>query len=152
MSKETLLTKINALITPTIEAMGYRLWGCEMISAMGVTLKIYIDSDAGINLDDCSKVSNQVSAILDAQDAIANKYHLEVSSPGMDRCLFNEEQYKKFISSEVRIRLSVPINGRRTYVGKIADIVDGNVEIISAEGRVIIPIRQIEKAKIVPQF
>jgi ribosome maturation factor RimP len=152
MNKETLITKISALITPTIATMGYSLWGCELVNAVGVTLKIYIDSEAGINLDDCRKVSNQVSAILDAQDAIANKYHLEVSSPGMDRCLFNEEQYKKFISSDVRIRLSMPINGKRTYVGKIAEIIAGNVGIITAEGNVIIPIDQVEKARIIPQF
>jgi len=158
MNKEILVLKISDLVKPTIEAMGYELWGCELVNAVGrCTIRIYIDSPTGINLDDCRKISHQISAIFDVEDSglgvlQGRQYDLEVSSPGMDRYLFSEEQYKKFINNEVRIKLSILMNGRRTYVGKIAEVIAGNVGIITDEGKVTIPIKDIEKAKIIPQY
>jgi ribosome maturation factor RimP len=154
MNTKTLITRISELVEPTIKTMGYDLWGCELLNSAGrFILRIYIDSDAGIKLGDCQKVSHQIGALLDVEGVMTNTiFNLEVSSPGIDRCLFNEEQYQKFINSEVRIRLSTPMNGRRTYVGKIVEITAGNVGVITAEGSITIPFNQIEKTKIIPQF
>jgi ribosome maturation factor RimP len=153
MNTKTLIAKISDLIKPIVEAMGYIVWGCELVNGAGhFILKVYIDSEAGINLGDCQKVSNQIGAILEVESLIKGKYALEVSSPGIDRFLFNAEQYKKFINSEVRIRLSMLINGRRTYVGKIVEVTADSVSIVTTENRVSIPINQIEKAKVIPHF
>lgn len=153
MNIKSQTTKVCELVKPIVEAMGFELWGCELQKGPGRTLlRVYIETDEGVKLDDCQRVSNQISGILEVEDLITGSYNLEVSSPGMDRFLFKEEQYRKFINSEVRIRLSIPLNGKRTFVGKIVDVISGTVEVMTAEGRVTIPIDRIEKAKIVPQF
>lgn len=153
MATKTLMIKICELIKPIIETMGFELWGCELQKNQGSTLlRIYIDSDDGVKLSDCQKVSNQISGILEVENLISGNYNLEVSSPGLDRFLFTEDQYRKFINSEVSIRLSIPFNGKRTFRGKIIEVMMGNVNLITEEGSVTIPINQIEKAKIVPQF
>lgn len=153
MSTKTLIEKICKLIKPAVQAMGFDLWGCELQKGQGrALLRIYIEADEGVKLSDCQRVSHQISGILEVEDIITGSYDLEVSSPGMDRFLFTEEQYKKFINKEVRIKLSIPLNGKRTFIGKIVEVVAGTVSIIGQDGRVTIPIDRIEKAKVVPQF
>jgi ribosome maturation factor RimP len=89
---------IQALIEPSVEALGFELWGLELI-AQGrfSTLRIYIESAKGITVDDCAEVSHQVSGILDVEDPITNQYTLEVSSPGVDRPLFKQAHYEQYI-------------------------------------------------------
>jgi ribosome maturation factor RimP len=153
MNAKTLTTKICDLIKPIVNAMGYDLWGCELLKNPGrFIVRIYIDSDNGVKLEDCRRVSKQVSAILDVENIILSRYDLEVSSPGMDRFLYTEDQYRKFVNSEVRIRLSVPMAGKRTYTGKIIEVIAGNVKVNTPEGVITIPIDSIEKTKIIPQF
>jgi len=86
--------QIQALLEPTVEALGYELWGLEYLSqGRHSTLRLYIESEQGISIDDCAAVSEQVSSVLDVEDPITGEYTLEVSSPGMDRLLFKPDQY-----------------------------------------------------------
>ena len=90
--KEAQLTQ---LLAPTVEAMGYSLWGIEVISpGRRPTVRLYIDAEEGVNVDDCAQVSHQVSGVLDVEDPISGEYTLEVSSPGVDRLLFNPDHYQ----------------------------------------------------------
>jgi len=154
VSVKTLVVKVSELIKPIVEAMGYSLWGCELVNNPGCSvLRVYIDSDNGIKLQDCQKVSNQVNGVLSVENVIKGNYYLEVSSPGVDRYLFNEEQYQRFINSEVKIRLSLPLNGKRNYIGKIVGVSSGNIDLVTDENnKVTISINQIEKARVIPQF
>ena len=93
--KEALLTQ---LLRPTVESMGYSLWGIELISpGRRPTVRLYIDAESGVTVDDCAQVSHQVSGILDVEDPITGEYTLEVSSPGVDRLLFHPEHYPPYI-------------------------------------------------------
>ena len=126
--------KINELIKPTVEALELELWGIELLQqGKSAMLRIYIESDAGITVDDCEKVSRQVSALLDVEDPIAGEYTLEVSSPGLDRPLFTASQFAAFTGEVVNVKLRSPLNGRRKFKGSITAI-DGNHIGINVDG------------------
>jgi ribosome maturation factor RimP len=113
-------TEIEDLIRPSIEDMGYELWGCEYLAqGKHSLLRIYIDKIDGVGIEDCERVSHQVSSILDVEDPIPGNYSLEVSSPGVPRPLFRDEQFKRYIGHSVEIKLQKPIMGKRKFVGVI---------------------------------
>ena len=141
---------LKDLIEPTIEALGVELWGIEHQSqGKFSTLRIYIDASEGIDIDDCEKVSRQVSAILDVEEPIGGEYTLEVSSPGLDRPLFTAEQFAKFNGNQVNLRTHTPIEGRRKFKGQIQEVRE-NVVCLDVDGTLYeIPHTEIEKANIV---
>jgi len=144
---------LEQLLSPAIMGLGYELVGIERLSQgkRGLLLRIYIDSEDGITLDDCERVSHQVSGILDVEDPIPGHYILEVSSPGLDRPLFTLEQYQRFIGKKATIRLHRPLDTRRVFTGILQQIQEQNI-IIVVEGREYsLPYQQIEKARIVPE-
>jgi ribosome maturation factor RimP len=151
--EKSLTAKVCELITPVVEALGYQLWGCEL-KGLGkhTLLRIYIDSETGVSLDDCAKVSNQISGVLDVEDLIMGRYDLEVSSPGIDRPLFKAEHYRRFIGYTVRIKLYAAQNGQRNFMGEIKDVTEDEVTIIVDDRMMVFPIRNIEKAKVVPKI
>ncbi len=112
--------EIEQLIQPTLESMGYELWGCEYLAqGKHSLLRIYIDTSAGIGMEDCANASRQISAILDVEDPISGNYSLEVSSPGIPRPLFHSSQYQQYIGLDVQIKLFKPVNAKRKFVGTI---------------------------------
>jgi ribosome maturation factor RimP len=144
---------IQNIIEPVVSALGYELVGVEYLSqGRRSLLRIYIDHANGINLDDCTRVSHQVSGALDVEDLITGQYTLEVSSPGLDRPLFSKEQFTRFIGSEVIVRLSVPVNGRRKFKGVLRDIDDTNVVLLMDDEETSLPFNSIEKANLVPKY
>ncbi|MEO1890686.1 MAG: ribosome maturation factor RimP [Candidatus Thioglobus sp.] len=147
--------KIEALIDPVINDMGYELVGIEYVaSGKHSTLRIYIDSENGIGVDDCETVSRQISAIFDVEDPIASQYNLEVSSPGIERPLFHIGHYQRFLGHDIKLRLVRPINGQRKFVGVIGSVSEANnsVELVTELGPVILDIELIEKANLVADF
>lgn len=116
---------IEQLISPSVEEMGYELWGCEYISQGSRSmLRIYIDKQDGIGIEDCEQVSRQISAILDVNDPISGHYSLEVSSPGIPRPLFKEDQYNRYLGFEVGIKLYKLVDGKRKFEGTIKAVRD----------------------------
>jgi|TARA_R110000772_G_scaffold184612_1_gene295622 ribosome maturation factor RimP len=145
--------KIEELIRPGVEALGYELWGLDHQSQGRHTLlRVYIDSENGIGVDDCAKVSHQISGVLDVEDPIAGEYNLEVSSPGMDRPLYTLEQYAQYIGSDISVRLRIPFEGRRKFLGRLTGIEDGDVVLTAEEHEYLLPFDQIDKANVVPRF
>jgi ribosome maturation factor RimP len=141
---------IAELITPTVEALGLILWGIEHGSQGKYSLlRIYIDSEEGITIDDCERVSRQVSAILDVEDPISGEYTLEVSSPGMDRPLFTEQQFAAYLGEVVSVRTRGPIKGRRKFKGTIVEVSDGTVVLEIDGEQHQLPHAEIEKAALV---
>ncbi len=144
---------IQALIEPVVAALGYELIGVEYLpQGKHSLLRVYIDSEEGVSVDDCERVSHQVSGILDVEDPIHGRYTLEVSSPGLDRPLFTGAQYERFAGSTVRIRLKTLTGGRRKYTGMLMGFRDGNVVLREDSEEVLIPLERIEKANVVPQW
>ena len=139
------------LLRPVIEGLGYEWVGAEFDGHQRV-LRIYIDSPEGIGLEDCSKVSYQVSGVLDVEDPISGRYQLEISSPGMDRPLFELSQFERFVGELVRLQLSRALDGRRRFKARIK-AVEGTDIIIEDEGETItIPFSLVDKARLVPEF
>ncbi len=115
---------IQKLVEPVVKALGFQLWGIEYLGQGRHTLlRIYIDKEGGINIEDCAEASRQISSILDVEDPIKDEYTLEVSSPGLDRMLFRPEQYRDYIGSAVKIRLSANQDGRRNFMGTLKEVV-----------------------------
>jgi len=119
---------LNELIRQPVEMLGYELVGIELTDAgHGQLLRIYIDKEGGINVDDCSSVSHQVSGVLDVEDPIRGNYFLEVSSPGIDRPLFYLEHYQKFCGKKVKIKMASPFNGRKKFTGQLVAVEGENI-------------------------
>lgn len=145
-TREAVLT---ALFEPVVRAMNCELWGVEYISqGKHSTLRVYLDKDGGVDIDDCSQVSKQLSSILDVEDSISGEYTLEVSSPGLDRILFTLEQCKAFVGNNVKLRLSESFDGRRNFVGLMNNVIDDEIVLIVGNEEYILPFELIEKASI----
>lgn len=141
------------LLQPVIEAMGYELLGIEHGShGRSDLVRIYIDRESGIALEDCERVSEQVSGILDVEDPLQRTYTLEVSSPGLDRPLFSLQQFERFIGCEAQLRLRQLVDGRRRLRGHI-DAVEDDTIILSVDGETFrVDAGLIEHARLVPAF
>ncbi len=141
---------LRQLIEPVIESLGYELWHLEMIggSSNGL-LRIYIDHENGIALDDCERVSREVSAVLDVEDPLQSRYRLEISSPGLDRPLATEAHFQRFVGEKVRVTLFAPIEGSRKYKGLLTNSDQGEIR-LNCDGVVInVPLSSIAKARLV---
>ncbi|MGB5226310.1 MAG: ribosome maturation factor RimP [Arenicellales bacterium] len=143
--------KLNDMFEPVIESMAYELIGVELTgSGNGTVLRIYIDAEKGITVDDCQAVSYQVSGILDVEDPLQNHYTLEVSSPGLDRPLVKPEHFKQFIGELVKIRSTEAVLGRKNFKG-ILESFDGEYLYVAVDNEVYeIPFDIVEKANLVP--
>jgi ribosome maturation factor RimP len=120
--------ELEELLAPTVNDMGYELWGCEYLSqGKHSLLRLYIDKASGIGIEDCQEVSYQISALLDVEDPILGNYNLEVSSPGIPRPLFKNWQYERYIGHSVQVKAFKPINGKRKLLGTIVSVSEHSV-------------------------
>jgi ribosome maturation factor RimP len=145
--------RLTAMFKVNVEDLGYELVGIEYIRAgKHSTLRVYIDHENGILVDDCAAVSREISALMDVEDPITNEYTLEVSSPGLERPLFSAEQYAAFIGSEVKVQLRMPIQNRRRWKGIISSVA-GEIICVNVDGtEERFALSNIQKANIVPKF
>lgn len=145
--------QLMQLLQPTVEDMGYSLWGIELTSpGRRPTVRIYIEAESGISVDDCAQVSHQVSGVLDVEDPISGEYTLEVSSPGIDRLLFRPEQYEPYVGEIVDVRLRLPVEGRRRFKGVLVSA-DGETAVVQIdEQQYRLPLRSIDRARAMPRL
>ena len=141
------------LLEPVVAGMGYELVEIEFNShPKNKVLRLYIDKEEGILIEDCSEVSRQVSAVIDVEDPISGFFNLEVSSPGLDRPLRKLEDYERFKDEMVKIKTSMPQDGQRNFKGQIKDV-DKDSVLIECEGKeVSLLISAIEKARLIPNI
>lgn len=135
-----------------VESMGYELVGCEMQShGSQLLFRIYLDSPSGITADDCSRVSRQIGAMMDVENLIQSRYVLEVSSPGIDRPLFELAHYRRFIGSRVKVKLSIPVGQRRQYTGLLKGVEGEVVHLLveNSEQELALPFSNIEKGNLI---
>ena len=146
-------SELIELLEPVITALGYEMLGIEYFKQKdGSLLRLYIDSDAGITLDDCTRVNHQVIGVLDVHDPIKERYRLEISSPGLDRPLFTLKQFQRFLGQQVKIKLREKIDERRKFTGVIKAIEETAV-LVSEEGiDYLIPADVIDSAHLVPEI
>lgn len=145
--------KLTEMLRPSVEQVGKELLGVEFISAGNNSiLRLFIDHENGIDVDDCAEVSRQVGAILDVEDPISSEYSLEVSSPGVDRPLFDLAHYEAVIGETVEIKLSIPLNGRRKFKGLLEAIENDTLVVVVDGIDYELAYSNIDKANLVAKF
>lgn len=147
-------TDVHRLLEPAVAGMGFELVGVEYHpSGNHSLLRVYIDSERGVTVDDCARVSYQIGGVLDVEDPIPGNYQLEVSSPGLDRPLFQPGDYQRFAGQLVKVTLAHPLNGQRKYKGVLEGLRDQEVLLSLEDGTEVgLPLTDIDKARLVPEF
>ena len=141
---------LSDLFEPVIQSMGYELVGVEFLGSMGHgTLRVYIDHENGIGVEDCVRISHQVSAILDVEEPIPQAYDLEVSSPGLNRPLFKASDFERFTGHSAKIKMAVAVEGRKNFKGLLEGVIQSKaVQIMVDNESYELPISDIAKANL----
>ena len=145
--------KIEESLRGTVAGLGCEIWGVEFFSAGKQSrLRLYIDKPEGVTIDDCEAVSREVSDLLDVEQPFRRGYTLEVSSPGLDRILFTAGQFEANIGATVDVRLNFPQEGRKRFVGLLADVEDSRALLRLDDAEFVLPLENVQRARLVPQF
>ncbi|MGZ9080117.1 MAG: ribosome maturation factor RimP [Burkholderiales bacterium] len=140
-------TDLGEVLESTLAGLGYELVDFER-SGKGRLLRVFIDKAGGINVDDCAAVSNHLSRVLAVEDVDYDR--LEISSPGLDRLLRKEQDFARFAGHKARLKVRVPVEGQRNFVGVLGATRAGKVE-IDVDGRIVtLDLNNLDKARLVP--
>lgn len=141
------------LLEPVVSDLGYVLWHLETQGGgRNMTLRLYIDSPDGIDLEDCETVSREVGAALDVDDDSDSGYTLEVSSPGLDRPLVTADHFRQFAGDQARVRMFAPVDGHRKFMGVIETVTDATVDLRCKDQTYRLPLGDMAKASLEPVF
>lgn len=141
---------LSAILKPAVERMGYIFWGLRFHGyGQHSVLCIYIDHPDGVTLDDCSTVSDRLEGVLDVEDAIRQSYTLEVSSPGVERPLLNNEHYQLYIGAMIKVRSYTPFNKRKNFTGRLEAANARSIVLKVEEESVDIPYSAIKQGRLV---
>lgn len=148
------VAKLQAVVDPVVTGQGYELVELEWKNEAGWVLRVFIDKPgANIGLDDCTQVSRELSAVLDVEDTIPVAYSLEVSSPGLNRPLKKESDFKRFVGKKAKIRTRHPVGeSRRNFSGTLVAVEGGKVKIDVGDQVCEVPVDDVEKANLVYEF
>ena len=145
--------QVYDIACPVVEDIGFELIDVEYLSVSGRwILRLYIDKEDGVTIDDCVSVSRELGDLLDVKDVINNEYVLEVSSPGLDRPLKREKDFIKFIGNKIKCRIAAPVNGQKNFSGLLKEFKESNILLKTESGVVELPLEGIEKANLVYEF
>jgi ribosome maturation factor RimP len=146
-------TEIEALLAPIVAMEACEIWGVEYRSqGRHSKLQLYIDRDEGVSVEDCERVSRRVSDVLDVEETLSGAYTLEVSSPGMDRILFKPEQFERCAGERIDVRLNYPVEGSKRVVGVLVGLEGGEAVVRADEDEFLLPLENVQRARVVPQF
>jgi ribosome maturation factor RimP len=153
------LQKVHEAIQPVVEGQGYELVDFEWKHENGSwVLRVFIDrregaADPNVSVDDCANVSHELSAVLDVSDVIQPAYSLEVSSPGLNRPLKKEADFRRFVGQKAKIRTRHPVGeNRRNFSGRLVAVESGKVRIDVGDQVCEVPVDDVEKANLVYEF
>jgi ribosome maturation factor RimP len=154
MTKPVDINQLSQLCEPVVAGQGYELVDLEWKHELGSwILRVFIDKASGVSLDDCASVSRELSAVLDVADAIAPAYSLEVSSPGLNRPLKKESDFRRFVGKKAKIRTKRPVgDARRNFSGTLVAVESGKVKIDVGDQVCEVPVEDVEKANLVYEF
>ncbi len=146
-------THLWELFEPVVQGMGYDLIEIEHFpNPKHGVLRLYIDKEGGVNVDDCSTVSRQVSALIDVEDPVSGQFNLEISSPGADRPLRRLVDFQRFIGSLVKLKTVMPLEGQRNFKGRLLEASEETLVIETDDEEISLPMSTIDKARIVPEY
>ena len=152
------INAITELLEPTVQGLGFELWGVEYIAhGKASILRIFIDSEAGITIEDCAAVSHQVSGVLEVENPLPGEYRLEISSPGMDRGFFKLSQYATYVGQTIVVKLRAPLSQvgkpqRQHLKGRLLAVEESRLKFEVDSEEWFVPFEQIKKAHLVPTF
>ena len=145
--------ELTHIVEPTIRGLGYELWGVTHTgSGNRPKVCVYIDAETGITIEDCKKVSEHICAVLDVENAVAGAYALEVSSPGMDKILFQPKHFEASVGGRVDIRLHVPVGDTRRVQGTLIECTGEEILVRADDSNYRLNFSQLRQVRIVPQF
>ena len=145
--------KLNEMLQPLVESLGYVFVGLEYNpNPKHAVLRVYIDHESGVAIEDCENVSRETAALLDVKDPIKCHYNLEIASPGLDRPLFTPKHFESFIGRQVKISLFAPRDGRRNFQGRILNTDEDDVGIAQDGVEVTLAFNNIARARLVPDY
>ena len=142
--------KITELLKPSIEALGFEWWGCVYQNEQGRNiLRVFMESPNGVSVDDCARASRQISSLLDVENIINTSYVLEVSSPGLERILFEPAQFEKYIGKKITVKLEQAVNQRKQLTGIVTEVLtDQELKLQVDDVIHVIPFNNIQKAQV----
>ncbi|MCF6290905.1 MAG: ribosome maturation factor RimP [Desulfobacterales bacterium] len=145
--------RVAALVAPLVADLGLELFEIQFRrEGHGWILRLIIDSQAGVTVDNCARVSREAGNLLEIEDVIGHAYHLEVSSPGLDRPLRNEQDFQRFSGRLAKIKTCRPLDGRQVFVGRLGPLQDGVLTLACEQGEVRIPMVEIAGARLEIEF
>lgn len=148
-----LTDKIAEIARPVVEEEGCSLWDVEYVREAGTWyLRVFIDREGGVSIDDCERVSRRLDPILDEKDPIPESYVFEVGSAGADRELKRPRDFEQFMGSEVEVRLYRPVDGSKHYTGTLAGYEDGAVTLTQGEKTLRFPKEQVAQVRLYVSF
>jgi ribosome maturation factor RimP len=139
---------VAKLVETTLAGMGYELVDLEL-SGRGL-MRVFMDKPDGITLEDCERVSNQLVRLFTVENVVYER--LEVSSPGLDRALKKEADFVRFAGQKAQIKVRMPMEGRKNFVGILGEVKDGVVQLDMDGSLVAIELSNVDKARLVPTF
>jgi ribosome maturation factor RimP len=147
------IREISQLIEPILDEMDVELVDIEYLSYHGRWIvRIYVDKEGGITVDDCARVSREIDEIIDVKDVIPHAYVLEVSSPGLNRPLKKDKDFQRAVGKKIKARISAPLKGRRHFTGYLKDFRNGTLYLEVEDNPVSLSLRDVEKANLVYEF
>lgn len=148
MKNDALVNEIYEMVKPIADELNYDIYHVEYVKENGeLYLRIYIEKDGGITLSDCEALSRRVSDLMDEKDSIKDPYFLEVSSPGLNRTLFTEEHYKRFIGREVMVKFTKSVDGKKNIKGILKEVNEDSI-VVEADQLINIPKDKIKSVNI----
>lgn len=148
MKNDALVNEIYEMVKPIADELNYDIYHVEYVKENGeLYLRIYIEKDGGITLSDCEALSRRVSDLMDEKDQIKDPYFLEVSSPGLNRTLFTEEHYKRFIGREVMVKFTKSVDGKKNIKGILKEVNEDSI-VVEADQLINIPKDKIKSVNI----
>lgn len=148
MKNDALVNEIYEMVKPIADELNYDIYHVEYVKENGeLYLRIYIEKDSGITLSDCEALSRRVSDLMDEKDPIKDPYFLEVSSPGLNRTLFTEEHYKRFIGREVMVKFTKSVDGKKNIKGILKEVNEDSI-VVEADQLINIPKDKIKSVNI----
>jgi ribosome maturation factor RimP len=145
--------KLTQIIEPIVDEMKFELVDVEYLSEHGRwVLRIYLDKEGGITLDECARVSREVGDLIDVKDIVEHKYVLEVSSPGLNRPLKREKDFQRAVGKKIKIKMVIPVEGRRHFAGYLRKFQEGTLYLEVENNLVPLSLRDVKRSKVVYEF
>ena len=149
ISSEQILVTLQELVEPLLTDMGLELVEIQYRrEGHGWVLRFFLDKEGGISIDDCAAASREIATCLEVEDSIDHAYHLEVSSPGLERPLRKKEDYLRFVGRRARIKLRQPLENQRVLIGTLRGLEDDKVVLALEEDTVCLELTNISKARL----